>query len=460
VARVAKKSSGTSSGRRQAFTDASVTEAMESVAARRKWESSPQGQSRMQELQPGGAVSKAQHYAVHGWGAATSPHEPSTTQEPHPQLPGMEHTPEKAFVPPQWEDLHPDERAHALGKLAQHAGSTLDTMKRSFGAQVDQAYLRGEKHGTTHPYAEQFYSPGSEEHQVLARSAKEMGMPLEHYQLMHAATSPQSTFKQETQSGKVSYPNDELARAAVEQGKEGVSYGKEPVENPEPRKKNLISFSDVGGRGKGIAKNARAATRLYHRLRGGTLLGPKESLADVSGDYQAANVGPKTGPYTNAWSGHPDQFFVADRHSGLGGMLPHLSQDGAEKAVKNIPHFHSMADFAARQALSERGVSSIRQGQAAQWGEQKIYSGEQTRNRKAVSEHIAYPESGKHLNAQQFEKAGQGQMFKPAGAQVSLSGQTPQSDRRSAPTERVSSTAIPRGHAEPNSWAPGSTWDF
>jgi hypothetical protein len=120
-----------------------------------------------------------------------------------------------------------------------------------------------------------------------------------------------------------------------------------------------------------------------------------------------------------------------------------MSQDGAEKAVKKIPHFNTMADYAARQALSERGVGSLRQGQAAQWGEQKIHSREQG-SRMAVPEHVAYPESGKHLNAQQFEKAGQGTMFR----------------QEYTGKERTRMSATPRGYTPHNTFEPGSQWDF
>jgi hypothetical protein len=122
-------------------------------------------------------------------------------------------------------------------------------------------------------------------------------------------------------------------------------------------------------------------------------------------------LAPKTGPYANSWSDTHPQFFVSDIHSGGGGGLPHLSsykgagEDRAknekserETAIERIPHFHSAMDYAARQAMVVRGLPSVRETQAAQWGEEQIQRREEATAKgwstaHYPSEETAYPTS-------------------------------------------------------------------
>jgi hypothetical protein len=163
--------------------------------------------------------------------------------------------------------------------------------------------------------------------------------------------------------------------------------------------------------------------------------------------------GPKTGPFANSFDSHHPDFLVGDMHTLGGGMLPHhetakpirMTDDGKksrhsdfktdprsdaqlqreegrgafqpdksrrEKAIEKIGTTapgvewskgkkmtaHSAADFAARQAVMQRGLgTSVRRPQASQWGEEQI-------QRKAVSPKLdvpshedAYPRQGPPL---------------------------------------------------------------
>lgn len=294
------------------------------------------------------------------------------------QLPGMS-DPQAAPRPQRWHEMTDEQRAHVTRGLALH-GTSLDQMTKDYGAQLDQGFMRAHKLGTDEPYAQRFYSTG-EERQRLDQSAKDLGVPQTHHAAMNAITSPNTKFK--TKNGR--YPNDEAAVAATTWAREGHE---EPLTSASwkasaPGREGLVSRP----------ANMQKAVHVQHQLDAGV------PLADTTGPTGIPVFGessPKTGPYANSWSDSHPQFFVSDVHSGGGGMLPHLGTDKdirvnaeggtsyapsgnpqrdkseREKGIERVPYFHSAADEAARRATTQRGLGSLRESQAVQWGEEQI----------------------------------------------------------------------------------------
>jgi hypothetical protein len=77
-----------------------------------------------------------------------------------------------------------------------------------------------------------------------------------------------------------------------------------------------------------------------------------------------------------------------------------------EKAIEKVPYFHTAADEAARRAMVPRGVGSVREAQATQWGEEQIQRG--PKHGKGIDK--AYPvEDRAHDSRRQIP--GQGSML-------------------------------------------------
>lgn len=381
--------------RRQARVEQSKKEEKAAGGRRRRWEASPEGQERMKTASDlyGTSMSPGQIYHAQGWGQRSGPGVGER------QLPGLEN-PAEASAPKQWEELTPQEQARTHVGLRRY-GTSLEHMSRSFGAQLDQSYHRAQGHAgpgnEAVPFSRDFYNPSLEQKpgaeitpgQRIRQSAHELGVPYSTHVAMNSITSPQTKFKQNIR-GEDRFPNDESARFVVQR----MQAGADPTNVPRGRQ-GL----------QGFAKNMVKAGRVYEHLEAGG------QLKDATG------FGPKTGPYHNSWLPDAPDFFVSDVHSGGGGMVPHLSstkpvktdEEGnkirkpeyrddprsdeelakgmrlrdetsihvrdksqREMAIERVPNFHSAADFAARQAMSQRGLTSVRQAQASQWGEEQI----------------------------------------------------------------------------------------
>ena len=305
------------------------------------------------------------------------------------QLPGMAN-PDAAPRPQKWSEMTDEQRAHTTRGLAQY-GTSLEQMTEDFGAQLDQGYMRAhrlgavDEQGRVTPHAQRFYSTG-EERQVIDASARGLGVPQPHHAAMNAITSPNTKFK--TKSG--TYPNDEAATAATTWAREG---------HEEPLTSAAWKASGPGRRGlTARPANMQKAVHVQKQLDAGV---PLAETTGPSGIPVFGEQAPKTGPYANSWSDTHPQFFVSDVHSGGGGMLPHLGTEKPprsnksgkpvalspsgepqrdkserEKGIERVPYFHSAADEAARRALTKRGLGSLREGQAVQWGEEQIQRGE------------------------------------------------------------------------------------
>jgi hypothetical protein len=373
-----------------------------------------------------------QAYEHYGFGEH---HKPGRSTMYDQQLPGME-DPQARPRPKRWEEHTPEEQARTLEEVKRLGGATPESMERSFGAQLDQGYLRARSHGADDPYAQTFYTHG-EAAQRLQRSATEHGTSLGLVAAVNADTSPNMKFKYESKkTGKVSYPNAELADHIIRHisaGKDPDSWSKDDPEHP------LTGHARSGY----PANAAKALERAHQVIRQG------KSIAETdAGTSGKGGFGPKTGAYHNAWLGGTPQFFVSDIHSGGGGMLPHL---GTEKPIltdpkgnprllksgkpmreksrrehvieyasrqSNVPRasFHALSDYVARQAMAKRGLTHVEQAQATQWGEETIRrhetasaAGKTKLAANFPSEHQAYPPT---KNPRQFEQhPGQGRLF-------------------------------------------------
>lgn len=325
----------------------------------------------------------AQIYAVKGWDRRVGPRaHPSPNEVP---LPGMEH-PHAVATPPHWDELTDRQQKDTEARVERSTGASLDSMERSFGAQLDQAHIRADLMGGE-PHAKNFYGHG-EPKQVLKQSARELDVPFGVIAAHNAFTSPNSRFKS---GGR--YPNNEAAMAAVDFARSGHPT---PEDIVRPGAGMPVNPRDPAGkRLQGYPKNLAKAVKFHTDIESGT---PLRELRGENGD---SPFGPKTGPYHNSWlDSHPD-FFVADLHSGGGGMVPHLSSahalqydaDGNVRMMKSHPDrpdraksereaaiekkgFHTLADEAARRAVATRGMPVLREAQAAQWGEEQIQRGQ------------------------------------------------------------------------------------
>lgn len=304
------------------------------------------------------------------------------------QIPGLE-DPDALPVSKRWEDHTAKEQQRVLKAVKKKTGATPVTMGRDFGAQLDQSYDRSRQHGADLPAATTFYSSGAPA-QKLHEQAKRLGVRFGLVAATNADTSPnmkfQHTYRDDhpTRPGETVYPNADAAEHAI----------KHAQSNPFPYS---VSKDGLEGSGRGVrpANLMKAARRAHQVLREGKTVG--ETFASTSG---GSGFGPKTAAYHNSWLGGTPKTFVADLHSGGGGMLAHLgtakpfmrdnegqvmhSSEGVPRKEKSerekgieTTGFHALSDHVARTEMAKRGLGHIEQAQASQWGEEQIHRHEQ-----------------------------------------------------------------------------------
>ena len=412
------------------------------VKGRKDWEASPAGQERMKDVvdyateqhnklarerpelglkvQDRLKLTHAQAYAHYGFGEH---HERGRPTEYDRQLPGME-DPQALDRPKRWEEYSPEEQATTLEEVRHEAGVGPEEMEKSFGAQLDQGYLRARQvegpendHSTQKrtrregeqspdPYAQTFYHHG-EAAQQLKQTSLRHGVSMGLTAAVNADTSPQMLFRSEVKGQGVRYPNAERADHIIKH----IVAGKHPDDwsMGEPGEPGALESYARTGLGVNTTKALERAQKVVH---GGQSI--RETFAGTSG---GTGFGPKTGAYHNAWLAGTPQFFVSDIHSGGGGMLPHQGTEKPEKGkserektieftsrqAKTIPRagFHALADYAARQAMKKRGLTHVEQAQAVQWGEEQIQRQESGSKGHFPSEEQAYRPEVK--NPRQFE---------------------------------------------------------
>lgn len=244
--------------------------------------------------------------------------------------------------------------------------------------------------------------------------------------------SPNTKFTQ-GERGARSSPNIEAAESVFQQHAEGT---------PSHLVTQGVNRQGVTNQSR-PANSVRAARMLEHIDAGGSL-GTARNAPSQSSPKGSSQWGPKTGPFANSFDEqHPD-FLVADVHTGGGGMLPHqgttkgirINANGTMARVKPFRSdprsdkellaahparvafypgksdrekgiesggvgasapFHTAADYAARQAVSERGLgTSVRWPQASQWGEEQIQRKAASPKLDTPSHEEAYPPVGRH----------------------------------------------------------------
>jgi hypothetical protein len=338
-------------------------------------------------------------------------------------------SPDTIPTPPRWEDLSLKQQAHAQRELKRRAGTDIATMSRQFGAQMDQGYVRAlaaghvDEEGAPVPFTKHFYDqtpegapePLDQPKEIMKEASHKHGHDLGVVVAATALTSPNVKFTAGPRGARTS-PNVRAAEVAMIQHAEGTaSYNMGHILDPETGK-SMTTARPTNIR--------RAGRMLEHVAAGGKISEARNPPSFTTPEGSSMWQAPKVGPFANSFQSDSPDFFVSDVHSGGGGMLPHLGTEKPilydaegnpqtneagrpqrddserEKAIKGVPHFHSMADYAARQALEKRGMgSSVRQGQAVQWGEEQIKRKKDSPKLDVPSHEMAYP----NLNRQQFE---------------------------------------------------------
>ncbi len=296
---------------------------------------------------PGGSVGAAHAYKVMGLGVAE---EHGSTSFGQMNFEGMDH-PATVKTPTKWEDLHPHQQERIKRSLAE-LGVTHESATRALGASLDQGMMYEQRHTASGRHHSFYAAEGVDDEGVmqprtrLRESAKANNVPFEQQAIANAITSPQAKFKQQAKTGpnkgKLLYPNDMNATAAITAAKEG-------------RPETARAVPGVGG----IHQNSVSAAKAVVKMRGGA------SAAE------SWSPGEKTGPYHNSWMDPhgPSQFWVSDIHSG-GAVAPHLSIPEREKML-GITGIHAFNDHVARQVLASRGIQSMTGGQSAQWNQER-----------------------------------------------------------------------------------------
>jgi hypothetical protein len=326
-------------------------------------------------------------FGLHGDAGATVP---SVMDR---QLPGFE-DPQAASEPPRWEDMPLRQRISIEAQVLAKTGSTTKSMTRALGSQIDQAHYRSDMQGLDHPVGANFYDPGSEVGTAVDESAREAQVTTNTMLNMMGVTSPNVLFRTEDEvSGAVGFPNLRagVRASAMEQRNPDVGIG--DPQNPAPHEMTDAFIQDENLGSVGYPANIRKAATLSRaeRTEGPAAADPKKLLVTKGGDV--GGMGPKTGPFVNSFKpSHPD-FTVADIHTGGGGALAHLSKVSPDPQARqkapveealSITGIHSMIDYSMRQAMSQRGLPSIRQAQAGQWAEERYQSKSATKRERST----------------------------------------------------------------------------
>ncbi len=373
---------------------------------RRAWsQSHPERFETVQDLY-GTSMSVGQIYDAKGWNKKIPPEVTADPEHdlhgdagaPVPsvmdrQLPGFE-DPQAASEPPRWEDMPLRQRLNIEAQVLAKTGATTKSMTEALGSQMDQAHYRADMQGLDHPVGANFYDPGSEVGTAVDESAREAQVTTNTMLNMMGVTSPNVLFRTEDEvSGAVGFPNlrASVRASAMEQRNPDVDIG--DPQKPAPHEMTDAFIQDENLGSVGYPANIRKAATLsrVERTEGPAAADPKQLFVTKSGDV--GGMGPKTGPFVNSFRpSHPD-FTVADIHTGGGGALAHLSKvspnptegekSPAEEAL-GITGVHSMIDYSMRQAMSQRGLPSIRQAQAGQWAEERYQSKTATKRERST----------------------------------------------------------------------------
>lgn len=336
------------------------------TAKREAWEATDVGQSRMASPVQSG-IHPATLYREQGW------HDSSRHPEGQQTLPGMGSLAEGRqaglvsatgggtalpdTVPvARWHHLSNGEKmnveAHAV-----RFGVTRESAKAAFAANLDQAY----HNSGGQPHARDFYVDQSPHMPAghIVQAAKDSGRSVSAVATATAMTSPQTEWGP-TKEGH--YPNIRAARqAAIHTGPAAK------VEHPR--------LSDTDTRKVGTFTNnvRKAVVAVRQEDEQGVLAADLRS--DAGNHLFGGPQQQKTTAFRNALVDPegPHASFVSDVHSGGRGMAPHLSPKEAADYLKH-PGVHQWHDHIAREVMRERGLQSVNNTQAAQWGQAQLDS--------------------------------------------------------------------------------------
>lgn len=307
-------------------------------------------------------MSMRQIYRAQGWGSDAE----ATTTQGHPTLPGVHEAVERQYMYPAAEKeprMSDYDENHPVIKAARVMGVTPASAVTNAGAHLDQAFRSDPNHKSFYATRGQDEAGLDRPKERIVRSASEVGVPPAVHAMANAITSPRTKFTEVTRAGKVQYTNDDNARVASEVGKRG---------NPE----EIATAKNMPGRSGFHGNTQRAAKAVDFVMNQGKTI--QEAWGSSS---------PKTGPFHNAWvdESGPRQRWVADTHSGTPSVAPHLRTDAEKIAFMTIPGVHDFIHAANREAMSERGLSSVTGTQSAHWNEQRRQSADEG-NRSLVTQ--------------------------------------------------------------------------
>lgn len=355
---------------------------------RKAWEASPEGQRRMTPpavMQGAGPGIAREVYRHMGWGDTDiSPH-----HDEHPTLPGMDSlkgareaglvspTGGHGALPdtvqtPRWKHLSNGEKMNVEAHAARY-GVSRASAKAAYAAHLDQAYDTAHAAGYR-PHAESFYTD-PDEHMPLGKllgGARATGTTVSEMTTGTAITSPKTKWGPVRAAGQEGrYPNIQAATHAARYA------GKSPIPP---------ATYDDGGKVSVMHGNVERAARSIDEQKKGTAAADLRTPAGnpvFGGPSQQ-----KTTPFRNAFiDPHgPHSMLVSDIHTGYRGFAPHLETHEGENYL-DFPGLKAWHDDIAREVHAERGIASTNVGQAAQWGQAQLDSGE-------VKHEKAFPQAG------------------------------------------------------------------
>lgn len=280
--------------------------------------------------------------------------------------------------PTPWEDMTPEARAHTTRRLAEF-GITPQSAIASHGARIDRGMHQEDgQHASFYSTMGESSSGAKMPKQVLVDAAHENSVTLHTQAAANAATSPQNRAVGRSAFGEVEYPNNEAATHAIrwaQGGGTGHSYFYHPDHYvppedkvPHPKTGELVKAPGETRAYpvRGYPANAAKAIDIVHGV---------EHRGQSVAEAWAGSNNPKAGPFHNAWvapNAPEGNFTVLDTHE-LEALAPHATQH--ESRILSIPGVHAFNDFHKRQAMAQRGLSTVHRTQSLTWRSTKVDEG-------------------------------------------------------------------------------------
>lgn len=327
---------------------------------RSRWEKkNPQRFQGAADIRPELRNLNTQQMSEHmGWGQA----EAASRRSPEEIGVTPDHEEHMLDVPTRWEDMKPQQQQRVLSHAADY-GVSMASMKHALTTQLQRGLLRDPHHVSFYEATGHNEQGQDLPRERVMRSAQELGIPFHLHAATNAITSPQMPFVTVSHGGsKVSYPNDDVARAATNYARAGLT-GEQYVEELKP---NYPHQGYPANMGRAIDVSRKVEQE-----------GVPVREAWKPGGRPGAGTGDKVRAYYNAWiNPHHEKgnFWVSDTHSGVGAMAPHLAGTPEEVDYQRVAGVHALHDYVARQVLREHGLNSVSRSQSLQWNQEKLES--------------------------------------------------------------------------------------